>query len=150
MTLSLLVSNRLFERHSRAKQALLALLCILLTPCMSYAAGPAVALDRPNVLFILADDMGWMDSSPYGSKYYETPGLERLAAMGMKFTRAYSASPVCSPTRLSLMTGKYPARLKMTAPGGHLPPQVKQRNFSLLPSIPYAQKKPPYPRALCQ
>jgi arylsulfatase A-like enzyme len=136
-------SNPLREKDFRAKQALLAFLCILVTTSMSYAAGPAVASEKPNVLFILADDMGWMDSSPYGSKYYQTPGLERLAAMGMTFTRAYSASPVCSPTRLSFMTGKYPARLRMTAPRGHKPPPIRQRNYSPLPGAPYKQVKTP-------
>ena len=104
------------------RQVFLGLLCLLSMPTLSQGIDHAPAPTQPNLLFILADDMGWMDSSPYGSKYYQTPGLERLAAMGMTFTRAYAASPVCSPTRLSLMTGKYPARLKMTNPSGHLPP----------------------------
>jgi len=78
---------------------------------------------RWNVILILADDMGWMDSSTYGSRYYESPNLQRLARRGMLFTDAYSANPLCSPTRASIMTGKYPARLKITTPAGHLPPQ---------------------------
>lgn len=77
---------------------------------------------RPNILFILADDLGFIDSTPYGSKYYETPNLERLARRGMLFTNAYAASPLCSPTRASIMTGKYPARLRITTPACHLPP----------------------------
>ncbi|MGB2823231.1 MAG: sulfatase, partial [Phycisphaerae bacterium] len=78
---------------------------------------------RRNVIMILADDMGWMDSSVYGSGYYESPNLQRLARRGMLFTDAYAANPLCSPTRASIMTGKYPARLKITTPAGHLPPQ---------------------------
>jgi arylsulfatase A-like enzyme len=77
---------------------------------------------RPNVLFILIDDLGWMDSSVYGSRYYETPHLQRLAQRSVVFTNAYAASPFCSPTRASILTGKYPARLGFTLPEGHLPP----------------------------
>jgi len=67
--------------------------------------------------------MGWMDSTVYGSRYYRTPHLERLAARGMMFTDAYAANPLCSPTRASIMTGKYPCRLGITMPAGHLPAQ---------------------------
>ena len=78
---------------------------------------------RPNIIFFLVDDMGWMDSTLYGSRYYQTPNLERLAKRGMMFTDAYAANPLCSPTRASIMTGKYPCRLGITMPAGHLPPQ---------------------------
>jgi arylsulfatase A-like enzyme len=87
------------------------------------ATGKSDVNKRPNIIFILVDDMGWMDSSLYGSKYYETPNVERLARRGMMFTDAYAASPVCSPTRASILTGKYPCRLKITGPAGHLLPQ---------------------------
>ncbi|MCG7853937.1 MAG: sulfatase-like hydrolase/transferase, partial [Methanosarcinaceae archaeon] len=63
-----------------------------------------------NFLFILVDDMGFKDLSCYGSDFYETPNIDRLASEGMKFTNAYAASPVCSPTRASIQSGKYPAR----------------------------------------
>ena len=66
---------------------------------------------RPNILFILADDMGWADLSCYGRPDYTTPNLDALAAQGVRFTNAYSAAPVCSPTRVGLHTGRYPARL---------------------------------------
>jgi arylsulfatase A len=69
---------------------------------------------KPNIVFILIDDLGWADVGCYGSKYYETPNINRLAAQGMRFSDAYAACPVCSPTRASLMTGKYPARLHIT------------------------------------
>ncbi len=70
---------------------------------------------RPlNFVFILIDDMGWSDSGCYGSTFYETPNIDRLAGEGMRFSDAYAACPVCSPTRASIMTGKYPARLKLT------------------------------------
>jgi len=68
----------------------------------------------PNIVFILADDLGWRDLSCYGSSFYETPHLDRLAREGMSFTDAYAACPVCSPTRASLLTGQYPARVGVT------------------------------------
>jgi arylsulfatase A len=68
----------------------------------------------PNIVFILIDDMGWTDGSCFGSKFYKTPNLDRLAAGGMRFSQAYAACAVCSPTRAAIMTGKYPARLHIT------------------------------------
>jgi len=68
----------------------------------------------PNIIVILADDLGWADLSGYGSTFYETPFLDQLAKDGMKFTNAYSTSPVCSPSRASMMTGKYPTKTKVT------------------------------------
>ena len=67
-----------------------------------------------NVVMVLIDDLGWMDTGVYGSEFYETPNIDRLAARGVRFTQFYTASPVCSPTRASLMTGKHPARLGIT------------------------------------
>jgi arylsulfatase A-like enzyme len=69
---------------------------------------------KPNILFILLDDFGWTDCGCYGSSFYETPRLDELAEQGARFTNAYAACPVCSPTRASILTGKYPARLGMT------------------------------------
>jgi len=69
---------------------------------------------RPNFVFFLIDDLGRQDLGCYGSTFYETPNIDRLAAQGMRFTDAYAACPVCSPTRASIMTGKYPARLGIT------------------------------------
>jgi hypothetical protein len=71
---------------------------------------PARAQGRPNVLFILADDMGYGDLSCYGRPDYETPVLDRLAEQGMKFTSNYAAAPVCTPTRCAFITGQYPQR----------------------------------------
>ncbi|HET7559247.1 MAG TPA: sulfatase [Limnochordia bacterium] len=70
--------------------------------------------DRPNIILILIDDMGWRDLGCYGSSFYETPNLDRLAAEGMRFTDAYAACPVCSPTRASILSGKYPATVGVT------------------------------------
>jgi len=67
-----------------------------------------------NFVFFLIDDLGWADLGCYGSTFYETPNIDRLASEGMRFTEAYAACPVCSPTRASIMTGKYPARLGIT------------------------------------
>lgn len=68
----------------------------------------------PNVIFILADDLGWMDLGCYGSSFYETPHLDQLARDGVRFTNAYAACPVSSPTRVSIQTGRYPARVHVT------------------------------------
>lgn len=74
----------------------------------------ATSKRAPNILFILIDDLGWRDISCYGSEFYETPNIDRLATQGMRFTDAYASCPVCSPTRASLLTGKSPARIGMT------------------------------------
>src|SRR5438045_4041653 len=76
-----------------------------------HAAQPA---KRPNVLVVLADDLGWTDLACYGSDLHATPHLDRMAKDGMRFTQNYSACTVCSPTRAALLTGKYPARLHIT------------------------------------
>lgn len=77
-------------------------------------------MSQPNIVMILADDLGWADLACYGSTFHETPVLDRLAAEGMRFTDAYAAAPVCSPTRASIMTGKYPATVGVTQYiGGH-------------------------------
>jgi len=69
---------------------------------------------KPNFVFFLVDDLGWTDAACYGSRYYETPNIDRLAAEGMQFTNGYAACAVCSPTRAAVMTGRYPARLGVT------------------------------------
>ena len=82
---------------------------------------------QPNVIVLLADDLGWSDTTLYGTTtYYQTPNVERLAKRGMTFTRAYSASPLCSPTRSALLTGLSPARTGITVPNCHEPRVVLQ------------------------
>lgn len=76
---------------------------------------------KMNIIFCLIDDMGWMDTGVYGSEYYETPNIDKFAEKGMRFTNAYSANPLCSPTRASILTGRYPARYDFTSAAGHLP-----------------------------
>ncbi|WP_346238406.1 sulfatase [Niabella insulamsoli] len=83
------------------------LLFLLATPAF-------VGAQQPNIILIVADDLGWTDLSCYGSDFYETPHLDQLAANGLKFNQAYAACTVCSPTRAALMTGKYPARTHIT------------------------------------
>ena len=90
---------------------------------------PSVTKGKPNVVFILADDLGYMDIGAYNPKsFYETPNVDRLAAQGMRFTDGYAACPVCSPTRASIMTGKYPVRTGITAHIG------QNRSGKLLPA----------------
>ena len=82
---------------------------------------------KPNILFILIDDLGWQNLQCYGSNFYETPNIDRLRSQGMMFTNAYSACTVCSPSRASILTGKNPARLQftghITATGNHRYPK---------------------------
>ena len=77
-------------------------------------ASSVEAVKRPNLVLILADDLGWADLACYGNDLYETPNLDRLARQGVRFTDAYAASPVCTPTRAAILTGLHPARLHMT------------------------------------
>ncbi len=70
--------------------------------------------EKPNVIFILVDDLGWKDLGCYDSEFHDTPKLDELANRSIRFTNAYSASPVCSPTRAAIMTGKHPARVNIT------------------------------------
>ncbi len=82
---------------------------------------------HPNIVLIVADDLGWADTSAYvkdSPMFYHTPHLERLASRGMRFKKAYAASPLCSPTRSSILTGQYPGRIRLTTPACHLPQVV--------------------------
>ena len=92
------------------------------------------APDRPNILFILIDDLGWMDLRIQGNKAVQTPHIDKLAGEGMRFTNAYSAAPVCSPTRAAILTGKSPARLAYT---NHAPDQKRfiPESPTLLPAF---------------
>jgi arylsulfatase A len=99
---------------NRATGWLLGFVILSVAAGQLWAQGMEHSAARPNFVFILIDDLGWRDFGCYGSDYYETPHINRLAAQGMRFTNAYSAAPVCSPTRASIMTGRYPARLHLT------------------------------------
>src|SRR5262245_40150915 len=76
------------------------------------------AAEKPNILFILADDLGWTDLACQGSKYYETPNIDRLASQGMRFTDCYTCGPNCQPTRAALMSGQYGPRTGIYTVGG--------------------------------
>ena len=88
---------------------------------------------KPNIVFILADDLGWKDLSVEGSDFYESPHIDRIAKEGMRFTQGYATCQVCSPSRASLMTGKYPTRLDITNWIGAQEKEDWKRNTKLLP-----------------
>lgn len=91
----------------------------------------------PNILFIMADDLGWMDLACQGNKLVETPNLDRLAKQGMRFTDAYAAAPVCSPTRCAVLTGQAPARIGLTThlPGLFFPKDGRPQPAKLTPQL---------------
>lgn len=98
------------------------------------------AAERPNVVFFLVDDLGQRDLGCYGSTFYETPNIDRLAKEGARFTDAYAACPVCSPTRAAVQTGRWPQRTGVTDYiGAPSKPEVWKRNTQLLPA-PYADR----------
>jgi len=88
---------------------------LVTTPALA-AEGSSQTADprKPNIIFFLVDDLGWSDIGCYGSRFYDTPHIDALAGEGVRFTDAYATCHVCSPSRASIMTGKYPARLKLT------------------------------------
>ncbi len=100
---------------------------ILLFSSPAMAENPSES--RMNFVFILIDDLGWADLSCYGSSFHETPHLDAMAKSGMRFTYAYSACPVCSPTRASIMTGRHPVRVDITdwIPGQRAKPDSQHR-----------------------
>ncbi|MGH7136496.1 MAG: sulfatase [Pirellulales bacterium] len=90
------------------------LACLVTLAANTFADAAADDVKPPNIIFILVDDMGWTDLGCFGSELYETPNIDRLASEGMRFTCAYSACTVCSPSRAAVLTGRYPARLHLT------------------------------------
>ena len=96
---------------------------------------------RPNIVFILTDDLGWADLSSYGSGFYETPHLDRLRERGVAFTDAYAACPVCSPTRASVLTGQYPARVNLTN-------WIPGNPWGKLMGVPYFEQLPGHHRTV--
>lgn len=95
---------------------------------------------KPNIVFILADDLGWSDLGCYGSKFYETPNIDKLASEAIRFTNAYAACHVSSPTRASILTGKYPARTHLSdwLPGRKNYPFQKLQNADPIQHLPYS------------
>ena len=100
----------------------------VLSGLLSLAFGAMAVATQPNVVVVYIDDMGWKDISCYGSTYYETPVIDQLAQEGMRFTDAYAACQICSPSRRALLTGKYPARSQFTQLPGRTP--LKGRKLS--------------------
>ncbi len=101
--------------------------------------------NRPNVIVMLADDLGWRDVTVNGGDYYQTPNVERLADRGVNFPNAHSANALCSPTRSAILTGLYPARVRVNTPAGHdvkvvLDPTVAATANSYLPATPVGSR----------
>ncbi|MBL9201448.1 MAG: sulfatase [Opitutaceae bacterium] len=111
----------------------------LLLAAVGSALAPAVAAERPNIVLILADDLGWRDLRCTGSPWHDTPHLDRLAAQGMRFTQAYAPAPICSASRAAILTGRSPARLGFEF-------VVKDSGAKLPSGLPLTP--PPYPREL--
>lgn len=129
-----------WQRAARpAAQRAAAVVAMLTALAAAAAAGPTAA--RPNVVLFLIDDLGWADLGCYGSTFHQTPQLDRLAAGGLRFTQAYAACPVCSPTRASIVTGKYPARLHLTdwLPGRGDRPDQRLARPPLRQELPLAE-----------
>jgi len=104
------------SRRDFLKMAGFAAVVLAVPRCLGAAerASKKAARPGPNIVFVLADDLGWAELGCYGSEFNETPNLDKLAREGMRFTDAYAAAPVCSPFRAALMTGQWPARIGIT------------------------------------
>ena len=96
------------------KRVIVFLSIVSVTLALVGRTGEAIAGDRPNIILLLADDLGYGDLSCFGSPAVKTPHLDKLASDGMRFSRFYAASAVCSPTRASVLTGRYPLRFGIT------------------------------------
>ena len=125
-------------RPTRFRGKAILLLAAAGLACLLVCTGAEV---KPNIVFLLADDLGQRDLGAYGSTFYETPNLDRLAREGARFTDAYAACPVCSPSRASILTGLWPQRTGITDYLGAAPPEKWNRNTILLPA-PYRDRLP--------
>jgi arylsulfatase A-like enzyme len=117
-----------------------------LLPLLLLLTNLIAAQTRPNIIYIMADDLGYADLSCYGRKDYQTPNLDKLASQGMKFINAYAGSALCTPTRASFMIGRYPAQ----TPVGLIEPLTGSKQDSAIgltpdhPSLPALLKKSGY------
>lgn len=119
---SVALINGVFERSATVMRRIACAVLVVTSPALAQQDEPT----RPNIVFLLVDDWGWTDAGCQGSDLYETPNIDRLAASGTRFTDAYAACTVCSPTRAAVMTGKYPARLHVTDwISGHVRPRAR-------------------------
>ena len=130
-----LVLMKAARRIIRGRGTWAALVALLAVPVFG-GHGPEGV--RPNVVVILVDDLGWRDAGYAGSRYYRTPSIDRLATEGVRFTAAYAACPVCSPTRAALLTGKAPARLLLTdwLPSGRWHPASRLTEGRFVRALP--------------
>ena len=113
------------RRATHLKRFVFSVSTFVVLACLTLSNAEA-AKRPPNIVLFLVDDMGWADLGCYGSKFHETPNVDRLASQGMRFTSAYAACPVCSPTRASIVTGRYPATVNLTDfISGHWRPWAK-------------------------
>lgn len=122
------------SQHKTATLLIVSLLAISLTSCTKQNL-------KPNIIFFFVDDLGWTDVACYGSPFYETPNIDLLAEEGVRFTDAYAACHVCSPTRASVLTGKYPATLNLTdwLTGRKDTPFQKLLNADKVQNLPYEE-----------
>ena len=118
------------QRVSKRANAALAGTALLAVTAAPTAAAPTAAAPPPNIVFILADDLGGRDIGCYGSTFHKTPHIDALAKRGMLFRNAYSASPLCSPTRASILTGLAPARIGITEPNGHIAQVILEKRLT--------------------
>lgn len=122
--------------HNKTKTYKKILICIFITTFLQVSctknSSKVSEITKPNILFILADDLGYHDLSCMGSNFYETPNIDKLAENGIRFTQAYASHPVCSPTRAALMTGKHPNRVNIT---DWIPGENPQNRQLLAPRI---------------
>ena len=118
------------KRNSNFLSLIIAVPVGLLTVLSGCDQNTRTSVNQPNIVFILVDDLGIHQLGCYGSIFYETPSIDKLALEGMKFNNAYAASTVCSPTRASIMTGKYPARLHLT---DYIPGKAPQNTLLSVP-----------------
>lgn len=116
------------NRQQAMKQTVMLLAAFLLAPLAVLRAADAPK-PKTNIILFLIDDLGWRDLGCQGSTFYRTPNIDRLATEGVRFTEAYAACAVCSPTRAAILTGKYPAHLLLTdwLPAGRWNPKAKLR-----------------------
>jgi len=112
-----------------------------LTSCAS-SISAKTPTGKPNFVFFLVDDLGWTDLGCFGSTFYETPNIDKLASQAMRFTDAYAACPVCSPTRASIMAGKYPARMDTTDYFGAVGPNHRRWKRKKVLPAPYIDRLP--------
>ena len=121
-------------------QILLASLTLLW--CMAFSNRILLAADTPpNVVLIVIDDLGWADLGSYGSKFHKSPNLDRLASEGIRFTQAYAAAPVGSPTRAAILTGRYPQRMGITTSvlGATDDPNRRLKSPEVAPQLPLSE-----------